>query len=416
MNLLKQLYLTKGFKMYSFIYVTLSVLLLLFTTSIVLAETQNSSTKLNFNSTNNSSNNKATLYSGEKIKILAGYPAIIKYLPGNKNKPLVVFVPGASHLARISYGYPGGNKKDFLEFWLHKEGYPFLAVSYPIENKVFSKVYPNFTITDWADQITLASNFIIKKHHLSKNIVILAWSFAGYTAVKTNKLCKNQGLNVVLFIGLSADPPLRGLFKEPNNPILPNIKMLPNGMVSPKPLNDWFDAWFINQLNMQDEINKHVIIPKGIYQSKFIGNLPVALLGTQKRYNHGKFINDINATLQDTQGFDYSNYPPIAVIYDTSYTDDDNAFFTPHDWSSIISRNVYYDILKKTKSNMTTGDTWRKISDLVLRAPKKFTIAITPGNHFFFIGEIGAKRTALIIKSLIAERNAYNTSINKLAS
>ncbi|WP_058524594.1 hypothetical protein [Legionella birminghamensis] len=64
---------------------------------------------------------------------------------------MVVFVPGDSHLARISYGFPKGNEKDFLAYWLNKEGYSFLGISYPLENPVYTQVYPKFSIHDWGD-------------------------------------------------------------------------------------------------------------------------------------------------------------------------------------------------------------------------------------------------------------------------
>lgn len=61
------------------------------------------------------------LYADEQIRYTNGYPAIIKFIEGDKDKPLVVFVPGSSHLARIAYGFSGSDPKDFLSFWIHKK-------------------------------------------------------------------------------------------------------------------------------------------------------------------------------------------------------------------------------------------------------------------------------------------------------
>lgn len=56
------------------------------------------------------------LYPGEEVITAAAYPALVKFIKGNPNKPLIVFVPGDFHLARISYGYPGSDPKDFLSY------------------------------------------------------------------------------------------------------------------------------------------------------------------------------------------------------------------------------------------------------------------------------------------------------------
>lgn len=102
------------------------------------------------------------LYPGESIADAAGYPCLIKQSIVSDNKPLVVLIPGDANLARVFYGFPGANPKDFFEYWLNKDGYSTLAISYPTDNSVFGKkTYPFFNIHDWAEQAVV----VTKKNH-----------------------------------------------------------------------------------------------------------------------------------------------------------------------------------------------------------------------------------------------------------
>ena len=97
------------------------------------------------------------LFPGEQMIDAAGFPTLIRFIKGQPDKPLVVFVPGTSFLARIAYGFPGGNDEDFLASWLVRAGYSFLGTSYPLANPVFGKTYPTFGVTDWGRQIAAAA-------------------------------------------------------------------------------------------------------------------------------------------------------------------------------------------------------------------------------------------------------------------
>src|SRR5438552_174792 len=96
---------------------------------------------------------KTNLYNDEQLIEVNNFQTLFKFIKGDENKPLVIFIPGAAHLARISYGFPGGNDDDFLCYWLHKKGYSFLGISYPIDNPCYTKIYPSFNIRDWGNQI-----------------------------------------------------------------------------------------------------------------------------------------------------------------------------------------------------------------------------------------------------------------------
>src|SRR5271166_6375142 len=90
------------------------------------------------------SSSRPALFPDEQLIESGGFPALVKFAKGNGDLPLVVFLPGTSFLARIAYGFPSGQPEDFLEHWLVKAGYSFLGVSYPLDNPVFGRVYPEF--------------------------------------------------------------------------------------------------------------------------------------------------------------------------------------------------------------------------------------------------------------------------------
>ncbi len=104
-------------------------------------------------------------YTGEVIEQAAGYPAIYKYIAGDKTKPLLVFVPGAHHTARVFYGgHQGYKAEDFLAFWVNEKGYNFLALSYPIalSDPAIETNHPDFTIRDWGKQVAALADKTIK--------------------------------------------------------------------------------------------------------------------------------------------------------------------------------------------------------------------------------------------------------------
>lgn len=124
------------------------------------------------------------LYPGEELTEAAGYPALVRFEPGRQELPLVVFVTGGGVLGRIAYGPPGGGRAaDFLCHWLHEEGFPSLVLSYPIDNRdLFDAAFPQFSVTDWAEQSAEIIARYVDRNGLQANAVVLGWSMAGRIA------------------------------------------------------------------------------------------------------------------------------------------------------------------------------------------------------------------------------------------
>lgn len=311
----------------------------------------------------------------------------MKFIPGDENKPLIIFIPGMSHLARIAYGYPNCNEQDFLAYWIHQKQYPFLAISYPIENKVFNQVYPDYSITDWSQSVIQITKMIIAKNHLSNQVIILGWSMAGELAPKLNLIAAKNNVNIKLFIAMSASQPMYNFY----NLLEPDSKKMAN--IEP------FFSMFYPLLNYQNRINHHVIIPNKIYREEFLGNIPVDLIGSNFRYSDNGFHINLNEAVEDTSALNPGNYPFIAVLQG-NYKYDFDAIYNQADWSSIIRRQYLMedsDCLKpfysrKKLSVAEIDKSLHSINDLFITVP---------GSHFFFIGKYGAKITANSIEKLI---------------
>jgi pimeloyl-ACP methyl ester carboxylesterase len=350
-------------------------------------------------------NSNNALYPGEEIMNAAGYPALVKFIKGKPDMPLVVFVPGDSHLARISYGYPGGNPKDFLSYWLQQEGYSFLAMSYPLENPVYSGTYPDFSIQTWGKQVAEIAKQFITKNNLSNHLILVAWSMGGSIAQSFNAAAQKNGLQVDFFVGLSAVPPIPYIMQSG---AYGANKMLPNGLADRKPIY----ALFTNLLQDQNKYNQHIIIPKEIYQTQFLGNIPVDLVAAGNRYENDKFINDMPGTLEDGGTFKFSDYPWITLIRDDSPTAAKIVLADPASWNFIRAEMVYHNYLANKNLTKLSDKQWHQVMSTMDKLAQNLTLTVH-GNHFFFVGEIGAKETAHDISILAARVKQVKQSLGK---
>ena len=332
------------------------------------------------------------LYAGESIYSAAGYPCLIKQSIIPDNKPLVVLIPGDANLARIFYGFPGANPKDFLEYWLNKEGYSTLAISYPTDNNVFGKkTYPLFNIHDWAKQAVIVTKKIIQRHHLGHHVILVVWSMGGIITPEYNKIAKNNNLDVVA-MSLSATPPIPDLIPQQNK----TVQFLKNGLSDRVRLRS---ARFLKFLSEENHINKKIVIPKKIYLSDFLGNTPVTLLNAGYTPVNKKIMFCPKTELQDSDGLSFRDYPITGIIHGDSASDMQHVIGDQYTWMFLnqqtIYRNYFYGknlfhISKKSGVQLVN-----KIN--VMEANMSCTVR---GGHFFFVGQYGAKTTATCINVL----------------
>lgn len=353
-----------------------------------------------------------SLYEGEQQSLFGRHPMVYKYIPGDDTpKPLVVFVPGMSHNARISYGgHEGYCCEDFLSHWFSQRGYGFLGVSYPLEAKqpIMPATSPDFTISEWGQQTAAAMNEVITEHNLSRCVVILAWSMAGKLLHLVTAEAKRLDIKVRLFVSLAATPALPGLLPVVTKP---QLDRTPAGYAS----NPLSESVVLRQLDEQAKINQdheqkshiHIIDPV-IYKRDYFGATPIGLAASRVRYDADKndFVKDNDWNfINDAQAHDYKNLPTLAAIYPTSALDFRHAMTDKATWSFLMIQRITSILTQdgtasayqqSVDSSATTlslaGFRFQELQRVVLNIPELMTAEIL-GNHFFFIGESGAKET-----------------------
>ncbi|KTC78183.1 alpha/beta hydrolase family protein [Legionella brunensis] len=337
----------------------------------------------------------AALYPGEYLDNIQDKEVLVQFIQGEPDKPLVIFVPGDSHLARIAYGYPGGKPQDFLSYWLNKRGYSFAGVSYPLANPVYNKVYPQFNLQDWGQQIVQVALKLIKQNKkLPRRIIVLGWSMGGSIEGTVAQAAKQHDLEIEAFIGLAAVPPLPYIMQSGpfNADAIRSDHLAERNALYP---------WFIDQLLEQNRYNEHEIIPEKIYLSEFIGSIPTALTASGYHYKEKRFVRDIPRTVKEGNVFNFADTPWIALIVDDSPIDAKISLVDPATWNFLRLEMINHHYLTNSHLSMMTPIAWKRLTFLLNSLAQELTLTVH-GNHFFFVGEKGAKETAESIDFLLA--------------
>lgn len=311
-----------------------------------------------------------TLYPGERVEQLAGYPAMVRFYKGDPKKPLLIFVPGQSHLARISYGAPSTRPEDFLAYWLQKEGYNFLAVSFPVAtaHPVFDKAYPDFTGEAWGQQIALAAQQAIQENGLTNQVVLLNWSMGGRAMEIATVESRKLGLDVVAGISMAATPPIPR-----------ETPKAAGGM-----LHKEDSSGRLSMIHDDEADNGHVIIPSDLYTSEFVGDMP--------------------NNLASYSSFDLSGFPLVAVLMDSKQADAGHALGDPSAWAFINGRTM--SRMGSAVAKNLSPEKWDALLQLERTMDSRLRTPVG-GNHFFFVGEKGARNAAEAIDRSILAVHAF---------
>jgi len=353
--------------------------------------------------------NASTLWPGEEKQTATGYPAIVKFVKGDANKPLVVFIPGAHHSARIAYGHEASRKQDFLEFWFHEQGYNFLAISYPIETKsgLMDKAYPDFTIQAWGIQAAEITQKTIKDNALNGRIILLGWSMAGKVAQPFSAKAKEVGLDIDFYVSLAATPPIIGLVAMNTK-----IPMAPSGMADrSKDIPKWYA-----QVKSNESLNgNREIIPWPIFENEYTGNISVQLQGYGLRYKKGEkeFVTDHWEDIQDAKPYDYANFPLVTIIMPTKAVDGRHAMTDTSAWAVFITNKITQSYCKGVDLNKLSESKFRSLMDLTRNAPQRLSSEVV-GNHFFFVGESGARNTVVQVLNLEQRVHALKEELSAI--
>ena|GEM_PF-1440653 len=342
------------------------------------------------------------LYPGEQMFQSAGFPVLAKFEKGNSNKPLVVFIPGYDNTARIAYGYPGGNPKDFLDYWLLKEGYSFLGISFPLENPVFSGNNTQFNMNAWANQIANVTDYYLTQNKMPKNIIFITWSYSGIIVPNAVLALENKGVHIEFYTAFESLPPIFHSHKNSTFVTDNELTMTNTGYIS---MDKTFKNLFVTLMSEQNTLNGHTIIPDNIYLNQITGNNPVITLDVEK--NDGKYLV-LNPSPETPSPIDYSVYPICANITGNATLFNTNVLLDNATWTFVNTQSIMSNQLKGVDYTKLTSSQWNNIQKLINTLPSTLHMQVK-GTHFFFVGQKGAKETAKDI-SILSNRV---TSINK---
>ena len=344
-----------------------------------------------------------SLYKDEFLRTCSGYPALCYYSQPSekkhdKNKSLVLYCTGGAHLARVSYCKEKSDPKDFLAHWFKESGHPFLAVSYPIEHPVFEKVYPEFNNSDRANQLIASARDILEKHNLGNKVILLLWSWAGLLTDHLVKAANEVGVEIEFFVMMAATPQVSYL----TEPFIPFINKKDNGLGTFE--DTLYPLWY-SQLAEINKINNKQIVPDDVYKKEVLGAFPVGIGGTSYDYNKEYFVE--NRTNFEVIG-DLSLYPEIFVLNHNSRLDIKHAVSDSAYWGLFVDRQIQDRILRPNTEALKSLPK-NKVDNIfnAIDSYKKDSLKYIDGNHFFFMGELGAKKSCDLVLGFIKARNKF---------
>ena len=348
-----------------------------------------------------------TIWPGEELREVAGFPALSLFRRGAPGRPLVVFVTGGGVLARIAYGPAGAAPAAFLAHWLAEAGYSFLGVSYPLGNPVFADAYPAFSVQDWAAQTAELTAATVAAHGLAHRVVVLGWSMAGRIAGPLNRRLVERGLAIELFVAMAATPPLPDL--------LPGLDHLQPTAAGLADAHAGFLPWLLQCLHAQNELAGAELIPDARFLTDYAGDFPVNLAATALRYREGRFVPDQDADCADTGVWDYAGFPALAVMTHDAAVDARHALSDRANWSlhmvqSLGARRLWAAGVDLAK---LPAESFASLVGLVNAAPDRLTARIS-GTHLFFLGEAGARATVRALDRLLRRERALSAALDRL--
>lgn len=347
------------------------------------------------------------LYEHEQSVELAGFPAVTYFQAGDPAKPLIVFVPGAHSAARIAYGgHEGGRSEDFLAHWLKEKGYNFLAVSYPIDTAsgLMTETVPDFTAQDWGQQIAEAASGAIEEHGLTGGVYLAHWSMGGKAIQPAHAAMAEAGHPTEAAFSFAATPGIPGVITmtqelEKTDAGYANLERIYPGAVAQLTANQGDGA---------------EIIPEDVLRAEYLGHIPVNLQGYGEIVENGEVRIDHMQQAQDYGSFEFANYPWTVVFQVDQRADARHAINDSAYWTFYNTQTLYAELGRRgLKPADLSDDAWQGMIEMSDEAPDRLRVDVG-GNHFFFVGEAGAKATADAIDKAIAQVTDWKADIDGL--
>lgn len=363
------------------------------------------------------SNKPGAQFEGERIMRGAGVAALTWFGKGDPDQPLVVFLPGSAHNARIAYGgHAGGVAEDFLAHWLVAQGYNFLGASYPIAtNSDLEHVpHPDFTIRSWGRQAAEIAAQVTSENKLNGKIILIVWSNGGRSPQAFTEAATELGMEVDFCVSFSATPPNAAITILPPASLPSQMQMLrtPDGYIN---LARKYDDWYAQVQSNTAPGQVRDIIPKDSYYNDYVGDMPVNLLGQGMLHHDDGFVPGGWSFIEDSKAHDLASFPLITTILTDNIVDSRHALTDQALWSPFLIAHVYAKYFEKRQISPDSMDAekWRAAVVLLRAAPQRLSVE-TAGNHFFFVGEAGAQQAASDIALLEQRVHTFRTELAEL--
>ncbi|UCI31746.1 alpha/beta hydrolase family protein [Mesorhizobium sp. B4-1-4] len=341
---------------------------------------------------NRLSNGDFRLYPGEEIFQVGRHKFLVHQQPAKSAEPpLVVFIPGAGHLARISYGHPEGRRSDFLAHWLGELGYAMLGVSYPGDDE--GSASGDLTVTEWGEITAAAIDRTICDDGLKRCVIACGWSMGGRIARSLNVALRARSIDLETFISVAGTPAVPGFAAIRS----PSFTIRPNGFIDQRTPSDGsaraFADLYLDSLAMCDKQEGRSIVPAELYLREYLSETPVSIRGESTRFANGEFHISPGEAVADMGTFDFAEWPIVGTIVSTSPLDAFHALGDQARWSFFNTEKIWQDWLAPYDLSALSADSWHYLCNLVTTINHTL-VEHVPGNHFFFVGERGARRTA----------------------
>jgi hypothetical protein len=249
----------------------------------------------------------------------------------------------------------------------------------------------------------IVDRFISEKG-LGKDVIGISWSAAGQVIRPYNIACRSLGIKVLFHLGLESSPALL----IPSDRTI-GMKKTEKGMVS---LEDSHYGLFWKEIEEQSQLNGKEIVPRDVYLRDFLGDIPVALMGTNGRFENGQFVVNIEKSFEDKNFFSFHEYPLIANISGDSKMAPYHPLVDKGTWGFLVTRKIYHDYFVKNEGwiSQASNSEFNEFVHYVNNLPSRLLKAIS-GNHFLPIGKHGAQRIADYVEYFENEINVIKQEL-----
>ena len=217
---------------------------------------------------------------------------------------------------------------------------------------------------------------------------------------------ERDGLDLAFYLSFAATPPILGAIS-----MTTEIAMAPNGYADRSNL---YGGW-LKQLAAVNEANGgRVVIDEATYREHYVGTMPIGLQGYGLRYRDNRFVRDHWADIEDYKAYDFASFPRIAMVMPNDPMDGRHAVSDEGNWGMFIVNRIVHGDIGRSKVDLEAlpGPQWTNLVDLARSAPDRLSRGIT-GNHFFFVGESGARAAARAVRQLDDEVQAFEAELTR---